>query len=170
MKNKYWLLGVAMSLPLVISPAIADAAETNPLAEKVAKTLERFLDVKVAVAEGYAATACADGRAGGSMGVHYINSDYLTKDNDAIDLARPEALMYEPMADGTLKLIAVEYVTFKGPATLEGHLFNYTGKPNRYGLPGFYEMHVWAWKENPKGTFADVNPTVSCDAMPLQSK
>ena len=32
------------------------------------------------------------------------------------------------------------------------------------GLPAFYELHVWAWKDNPTGTFADMNPTVSCDA------
>ena len=33
----------------------------------------------------------------------------------------------------------------------------------RFGLPAFYELHVWAWKANPSGTFADWNPTVSCD-------
>jgi hypothetical protein len=34
--------------------------------------------------------------------------------------------------------------------------------PNRYGPDAFYELHVWAWKENPRGTFADWNPSVSC--------
>ena len=72
--------------------------------------------------------------------------------------------MYEPSVDGTLTLIAVEYITHKGPASLEGHLFNFTGAPNRYGLPPFYELHVWAWKPNPAGTFADMNMNVSCDA------
>ena len=28
----------------------------------------------------------------------------------------------------------------------------------------FYELHVWAWKQNPTGAFADNNPKVSCDA------
>ncbi len=48
-------------------------------------------------------------------------------------------------------------------ATGCGHLF--AGAPNRYGLNPFYELHVWAWKPNPKGAFADMNPTVSCDHM-----
>jgi hypothetical protein len=43
-----------------------------------------------------------------------------------------------------------------------GHMFHYAPGPNRYGPPAFYELHVWAWKSNPRGTFADWNPTVSC--------
>ena len=78
--------------------------------------------------------------------------------------------MYEPQADGSLKLIAVEYITFKGPASIAGHLMNFNGAPNSYGLDPFYEIHVWAWKNNPHGTFADDNPDVSCDAMPLPAK
>ena len=97
------------------------------------------------------------------MGIHYVNAAYLK--DDTVDLAKPEAVMYEPMADGTLKLIAVEYITAKGPASLEGQLFNFNSAPNRYGLGPFYELHVWAWKQNPTGAFADMNPNVSCDAM-----
>ena len=97
------------------------------------------------------------------MGIHYVNGDYLS--DDAIDLAKPEAVMYEPTADGALALIGVEYITFEGPAALEGHLFNLNGAPNRYGLDPFYELHVWAWKPNPNGTFADWNPDVSCEAV-----
>ena len=73
--------------------------------------------------------------------------------------------MYEPTAGGKLTLIAVEYITSKGPAELQGHLFSFTGAPNRYGLGPFYELHVWAWKTNRTGTFADMNPDVSCDAV-----
>jgi hypothetical protein len=43
-----------------------------------------------------------------------------------------------------------------------GQVFHYTASPNRYGIPAFYALHVWAWKENPNGTFADWNPKVSC--------
>jgi hypothetical protein len=99
------------------------------------------------------------------MGIHYVNGDYLK--DDVLDIARPEAVMYEPMPDGSLALVAVEYITFKGPASLQGHLFNFIGAPNRYGLDPFYELHVWAWKPNPAGTFADMNPDVSCDAVSL---
>ena len=70
--------------------------------------------------------------------------------------------MYEPAADGKMQLVAVEYIAFKGPLDMEGQLFNLTPAPNRYGLDNFYELHVWAWKQNPAGEFADNNPTVSC--------
>ncbi len=82
----------------------------------------------------------------------------------SIDIAKPEAVMYEPMPDGTMKLVAVEYIGFKGPAALEGQLFNFNSAPNRYGLDPFYELHVWAWKANPTGHFADNNPDVTCNA------
>jgi hypothetical protein len=49
------------------------------------------------------------------------------------------------------------------PPVLMGQLFNYNGAPNRYGLPAFYELHVWAWKHNPDGMFANWNPNVSCE-------
>lgn len=76
------------------------------------------------------------------------------------------------MPGGRLRLVGVEYITLaplwdaanEGPPTLEGHLLNYVGSPNRYRLPAFYELHVWAWRHNPDGTFADWNPRVSCDA------
>jgi len=96
------------------------------------------------------------------MGIHYVSGERL-KDG-VIDLAKPEAVMYEPMPDGTMSLVAVEYIAFKGPAALEGQLFNIVTEPNRYGLDKFYELHVWAWKQNPAGNFADNNPNVSCDA------
>jgi hypothetical protein len=151
--------GLALASVLAASAA---AANENPLADHVRAANDRFKDVSVAVSEGYAPIPCASGVAGGAMGIHYVNPAYLK--DDAIDLAHPEAVMYEPTADGKLSLIAVEYITLKGPAELQGHLFSFTGAPNRYGLGPFYELHVWAWKTNPIGTFADMNPNVSCNA------
>jgi hypothetical protein len=117
--------------------------------------------VSVAVAEGYAAIPCASGVDGGAMGVHYVSEKLLKA--DTVDIAHPQAVMYEPGADGKMTLIAVEYITSKGPAQLQGQLFNFTGAPNRYGLGPFYELHVWAWKGNPRGAFADMNPNVTCE-------
>ena len=104
----------------------------------------------MAVAEGYAPIPCASGLQGGAMGVHYVNGDLL-KDG-VVDIAKPEAVMYEPTADGKMDLVAVEYIAFKGPAALDGHLFNFVTEPNRYGLDKFYELHVWAWRPNPTGS------------------
>ena len=153
--------GLAL-LPLLVA-AGAHADTENPLADHVRKANDRFQDVTKAVAEGYAPIPCASGQNGGAMGIHYVNGAYLK--DVAPDIARPQAVMYEPMADGSLKLVAVEYITFKGPASLEGHLFNFNSAPNRYGLDPFYELHVWAWKPNPAGAFTDNNPDVSCGAM-----
>lgn len=156
------VIGASAAIMMLMTGA-ATAESVNPLAEKVRALDSRFEDVAVAKAEGYTPIPCASGLTGGAMGIHYVNAAYLK--DDAVEVAKPEAVMYEPMADGTLKLIAVEYITAKGPASLEGHLFNFNTAPNRYGLGPFYELHVWAWKQNPTGTFADMNPNVSCDAM-----
>jgi hypothetical protein len=133
----------------------------NALPDKVRIANDRFKDVAVAVAEGYAPIPCASGVDGGAMGVHYVNATYLKE--EVPDIRRPQAVMYEPAADGRMVLVAVEYITFKGPASLEGQLFNFTGAPNRYGLDPFYELHVWAWKPNSRGTFADMNLNVTCE-------
>jgi hypothetical protein len=91
-------------------------------------------------------------------------------------------LVYAPDRHGGLHLAALEYVVIKGdwdakqippssyaqsyespvPPMLFGHEFNFTGAPNRYGLPPFYSLHVWLWKHNPAGTFAMWNPNVHC--------
>jgi hypothetical protein len=148
---------------LSLLAASAHAASDNPLVDKVRAANDRFKDVSAALAEGYSPIPCASGLQGGAMGVHYVNGEFL-KDG-VVDIAKPEAVMYEPAADGKMDLVAVEYIAFKGPAALDGHLFNFVTEPNRYGLDKFYELHVWAWRPNPTGAFADNNPNVSCDAM-----
>jgi hypothetical protein len=77
--------------------------------------------------------------------------------------------MYEAR-NGQLRFVGVEYVVIAeawhanhdAPPVLMGQLFHYVGSPNRYGIPPFYELHVWAWKSNANGTFTDWNPRVSC--------
>ena len=103
------------------------------------------------------------------MGVHLINGSLLGKD---VDAEHPEALIYEPASDGRMRLVGVEFITFASDwvnevPTLEGHLLNLTGAPNRYGIPPFFEIHVWAWRNNPDGSFADWNPRVTCANQPV---
>ncbi|MGR3292223.1 MAG: hypothetical protein ACU0C9_13665 [Paracoccaceae bacterium] len=161
MHLKYYAAILALLAPV--------AASANPLADLVRDANAKYQDVALAEADGYGAIPCVSGHAGGAMGIHYVNGGYLTGDDDAIDIARPEALMYEPQADGSLVLVGVEYLTFAGPASLEGHLFDFSGAPNRYGLDPFYSLHVWAWRENPMGTFAHMNANVSCENTALTS-
>ena len=155
-----WARSLAL-LALLAAGTAAAASVSNPLVDHVRAANDRLKDVSVAVAEGYTPIPCTSGIDGGAMGVHYVNAKFM--EDETPDLKRPQAVMYEPTPDGKMELVAVEYITFKGPASLEGHLFSFTGAPNRYGLAPFYELHVWAWRTNPHGAFADMNPTVTCD-------
>ncbi|HEY3231433.1 MAG TPA: hypothetical protein VGJ87_19550 [Roseiflexaceae bacterium] len=174
MKNKHLLLIglVALLLIAVSSIALASSDSSKPattLAEMVRQATAQFKDVRKAEAAGYALLhGCVSGPQDGAMGIHFANGALVG--DGALDAMHPEALLYEPK-DGKLQLVGVEYVviadgwnaTHQMPPVLMGQLFNYVGAPNRYGLPAFYELHVWAWKSNPSGVFADWNERVSCE-------
>ena len=104
----------------------------------------------------------------GAMGIHYVNGNYVGDPTE--DPAKPEAVIYEPEKNGQLRLVGLEYVVLKSawdathssPPSLFGQQFNFTNSPNRYGLPPFYSLHAWIWKNNPAGMFAMWNPDVSC--------
>ena len=160
-----WAKSVAVLSLLAAASAGAAEMPDNPLVREVRAANARFVDVKTAVAEGYSPIPCTSGLDGGAMGVHYVNAKYIS--DQAPDIKRPAAVMYEPGPGGKMELVGVEYIATKGPAQLGGHLFSFQGAPNRYGLPAFYELHVWAWRANPKGAFTDMNPAVSCDHMAM---
>jgi len=142
---------------------LAGASYAETMVDRVRVATDRFADVSIAEAEGYGPIPCASGASGGGMGIHYVNAAYLTEDDNVLDIAKPEAVMYEPQPDGSLVLVGVEYITFAGPAAMQGHLLDFHGSPNRYGLDPFYELHVWAHRDNPAGPFADMNMNVSCE-------
>lgn len=127
-----WGRSLALLSLFVTGTAVAAEGGRNPLAEQVRAANDRFKDVAVATSEGYAPIPCASGIDGGAMGIHYVNAKLI---GETVDINHPQAIMYEPMPNGKMELIAVEYITTKGPASLEGQLFNFNGTPNRYGLP-----------------------------------
>ena len=109
-----------------------------------------------------------DGHTGG-MGIHFLNPNLL---DGNVDESTPELVIYEPTKNGQMRLVAVEYLVLRSaweaahPGASVPALF---GRPmelvpagNRYGLPDFYEMHAWIWKDNPLGMHDDWNPTVTC--------
>ena len=160
-----WISLTAMSLLALTSAAPVSAAT---LVETMRRATERFHDVEEATAAGYAdSLMCVSGPEEGAMGVHFGNAELIG--DGALDPERPELLVYEPK-NGQLRLVGVEYLVLAeawdannlAPPALLGQLFHYYGSPNRYGLPAYYELHVWAWKDNPHGMFADWNPEVSC--------
>lgn len=144
------------------------ANQDNKLVEAVRNATRQYVDnVKLATSMGYGpALGCVSGSDHGAMGIHYVNGSLL---NGPIDVTQPQALIYEPSANGELKLVGVEYIILasalppNSAPEVNGHLMIYVGYPNRYGLPSaFFELHVWAWRNNPKGAFVDWNDHVTC--------
>jgi hypothetical protein len=166
------LCALTAALPLGLSlPAQADGG-ARPLIDKVRGATARYTDINVALGEGWvAATPCVSGPETGAMGVHLVLPKRI--EGGVLDAEQPEALIYEPLPNGAMRLVGVEFIVLAsvwashnpngGVPALDGNLLNYVGAPNRYGLPAFYEMHVWAWRHNPMGSFADWNTTVTCE-------
>ncbi len=159
----------------------SDRTAQSKLVETVRNATLQYQNV--ANATGYAPVlGCVSGPDHGAMGIHYVNTALINGEtllsDGQLDATKPQALIYEPQANGELKLVAVEFIILAsalpagaGPQ-VEGHLMQYIdgpstarpkATPNRYGLPAFFELHVWAWKDNPQGSFVDWNNHVTCD-------
>ena len=135
----------------------------------VRDSTERFKNVSVAEAEGYALQfGCVSGADSGAMGLHYVNGTLVN--SGVLDATRPHIVIYEATPSGELVLIGADYLLLadawnakhSGPPELMGQLFHLFDAPNRFGLPAFYTLHVWAWKDNPNGAFVNWHPNVSC--------
>ena len=119
--------------------------------------------------EDLAGITCITNPGVGVMGIHYVNGKRVA--DAVLDPALPEVLVYQPLPNGKLRLVAAEYVIFQGAwlesggtgtPTLFGQPMNFVPLHNRYGLPPFYEIHAWIWMNNPAGIFKDWNPSGSC--------
>jgi hypothetical protein len=133
---------------------------------------QQFLDVNNAGPAGYGpAFGCVSGPDHGAMGIHYVNGALLG--DGEIDVTRPEALIYEPVGNKR-RLVGVEYIVDAArwlknhnntPPELDGQDFQFVDSPNRFNLDPFFELHVWAWRDNPQGAFVDWNNAVSCEGQ-----
>ena len=119
-----------------------------------------YTDFARAQAAGYAErlTDCMADASGG-MGYHYGKVSFI--DGQA-RLLEPEILMYEPQADGSMKLVGIEYVVPLSASATPPSLFGLEFHRNEAFQ--LWVLHVWLYKENPSGMFSDWNPTVSCAA------
>jgi len=122
----------------------------------------------------------------GAMGVHYIRFDLLeiTADQPRVDgtgthtdFLRPAVLLYEPQADGSMELVGVENLVFiaaweaagnRAPPMFQGTAWDRmeddpaTELDEAHMFAPHYDRHVWLYRDNPRGTFAQFNPAVSC--------
>jgi hypothetical protein len=123
----------------------------------------------------------------GAMGIHFARMDLLgiTGPPDPrvngtgthTDFRQPAVLLYEPQEDGSLELVAVENLVFIEAWYAAGH----TAPPSFQGVPydrmaddpnteldeahefePHYDRHVWLYRENPRGMYAQFNPNVTC--------
>ena len=152
--------------------------------------------MNVALAEGYIRdpfdlcdTAEMMGRPAslGAMGIHYFRPDLLgitappSPRVDGVgthlDFLKPSILIYEPQADGSLELVAVENLVFAAAWRAAGH----GEPPSFHGVPydtmvddpgtaldeahmfePHFDRHVWIYRDNPNGLFTPFNPAVTC--------
>ncbi len=152
---------------LVLTGATVATARELPISQfgELKEATVEYRTIDAAIADGFVAFSldpddpntptCFDSAAGG-MGLHYVrNIDGIVDAND------PEAMVYEVRRNGSTRLVAVEYIIPEtevdpaNPPMLYGQMFH----PHAF-LP-VYILHVWVWKTNPDGMFADFNPDVA---------
>ena len=147
----------------------AQTAAPAKLVQIVRDATKEFTNVNAATAAGYQPfLGCVSGPDHGAMGNHYVNGALVG--DGVLDASRPEVLIYEASGNA-LQLVGVEFVVIADtwlaqhstPPVLEGQTFQFVNSPNRYGLPAHFELHVWAWRDNPDGAFVDWNNKVSCE-------
>ena len=134
--------------------------------ETLRRATESFQDLSAAQAAGYptGTPACIADSTMGGMGRHYF--DRASYD-DTLSIDRPEMLLYQPIGNDRLELVAVEYVVpfqLRSPTGPPPRLFGQEFRKHD-GFKYWY-LHVWAWEKNPAGLFADWNPNVKCPARP----
>lgn len=131
------------------------------------RATSHYHDYEKAVADGYIPTdECVELPGAGGMGYHFVNPS-LFGPPEALDITKPQAILYEPQKNGRLRQIGVEYIVpelildSNGPAPMIlGEHFHWN--PNQK----LWALHVWVWRNNPTGMFADWNPKVNCDYAP----
>ena len=199
MKNALWAASIMTAATWIAAsaPAVADTPSPGePSLAEVRAATERFQDVKVALADGYirdpsdmCETADMMGRpaSAGAMGVHYFRPDLLgitgppnprvNGTGTYTDFRAPAILIYEPQADGSMQLVAVENLVFKAswaaaghasPPTFHGVAYDSmqddpaTATDEAHNFEPHFDRHVWLYRENPNGMFEPFNPAVSC--------
>jgi hypothetical protein len=179
----------ALVLALALAPRVSEAqakqAGAPASAEKLSPelmsardALAKYADPLVAVRDGYFSTvACVDfphrGKDGpvdytpGAKGIHFLKPAHI---GPQLDPAKPQVLLYEEV-DGKLKLTGAEWFMpvaaagGKAPAifgqTLAGPMDGH--EPIMPAALRHYDLHVWLYKDNPRGMFTSTNAAVKCD-------
>ena len=169
---------------------------SEPTLSAVRAATNRFRDVNVAIAEGYvrdpgnmcdAAQDMGKPAELGVMGIHFFRPDLLgitgppsprvNGTGTHTDFMKPAVLIYEPQADESLQLVAVENLVFikaweaagnTAPPSFQGVKYDRmaddpaTAIDEAHMFEPHYDRHVWVHRENPNGVFAQFNPNATC--------
>jgi hypothetical protein len=185
---------IAISLAATLFPTALLAAEVD--LDQLREAVSKYMDVNVAIADGYilpenlCVSAAAEGLPAelGAMGYHYIHPGLLqitateprvNGNSTYTDWSQPSILIYEPQADGTLQLVAVENLVFEeawmatGRSTDElvingrawDHMADDPATPGdeAHGFMPHWDQHVWLFRDNPMGTLMPFNPNATCE-------
>lgn len=181
-------LGLAIALlflPIALAHADppAQAENQSPPGDSaflaaVRQATAPYRNINVAAQAGWVGrdAFCVSGPDHGAMGVHVANPALIGGNQPRI--SQPQVLLYEPQADGSMRLLGAEYIVIAAAWNAQhpdgstpkvaGQEMNLIPYPNRYGLPALYELHAWAWRGNGShGNFADWNHNVTCQKQQL---
>ena len=142
--------------------ALSPAQENGAIAT-LRRATARYHDLNAATADGFVFLhGCEVRPEEGTVAIVYVHMRRLL--DGAIDPSLPDGLIYEPRRNGNPRLVGVELAvpyplwTKPQPPTINGATFQ---REDEFGVFG---LHVWLWRNNPEGLFAESNPNVSCDA------
>jgi hypothetical protein len=190
------LLGLSIVAATAAARIPNRTSTPEPDLAAVRAATERFRDVKVAEAEGYmreptnmcdAAEMMGKPASLGVMGIHFLRPDLLGitgPPNPRVDgtgthtdFTKPAVLIYEPQADESLQLVAIENLVFikaweaagnKAPPSFQGVPYDRmvddpaTKVDEAHMFEPHYDRHVWLYRDNPNGIFAQFNPNATC--------
>lgn len=184
---------VIFAIAAAVFPMSVNAADVD--LDQLREAVSKYKDINVALAEGYVApedlcvSAAAEGLPPelGAMGIHYIHPGLLEVtgtdprvdgNSTHTDWTQPSVLIYEPQADGSLELVAVENLVFEKAWEASGkteelaingrawdHMADDPNTPGdeAHGFMPHYDQHVWLFRENPMGDLMPFNPAVTCE-------
>jgi hypothetical protein len=122
----------------------------------------RYHNLDAAIADGFVFLhGCETRPEEGPAGMLYVHMGRLL--DGVADPASPDALLYEPRRNDRPRLVGVElaipYALWpeNEPPELLGAAFQ---REDEFGV---YGLHVWVWRDNPEGLFAESNPRIDCD-------
>ncbi|HVM22167.1 MAG TPA: hypothetical protein VM308_02550 [Sphingomicrobium sp.] len=184
-------LALTLSGPLGASAGEPDLAEVRALTARFQDVRQALAEGYVRDPGNMCETAEMMGRPAseGAMGIHFFRPDLLgitAPPNPRVngsgthtDFRSPSILIYEPQPDGSLVLVAVENLVFRWawheagntePPTYRGVPYDLmeddpaTAVDEAHMFEPHYDRHVWLFRDNPRGVFAQFNPNVSCAA------